>query len=180
MGYMKTIIIVLTVIIVILLGAILFVQFAKGPTMPSPTSRPAVSTDGTFTVSAPIMNTAIVSPVAIAGQAMGWYFEAVFPVKILDGDGTVLGEGQAQAQSDWMTTSSVPFLAIISFTIGSSSFKPTKTTLALHSAIRSSATCAKNMSSSAPTATHYAPSSCTGNAFLQSRSFTESSQPASP
>ena len=116
MGYMKTIIIVLTVIIVILLGAILFVQFAKGPTMPSPTSRPAVSTDGTFTVSAPIMNTAIVSPVAIAGQAMGWYFEAVFPVKILDGDGTVLGEGQAQAQSDWMTTSSVPFSATISFT----------------------------------------------------------------
>jgi len=113
---MKTIIIVLAVILVVLLGVLLFVQLAKGPTIPSPISRPAVSADGTLTVSAPGINAIVVSPAAIAGSAQGWYFEAVFPVKILDGDGTVLGSGQAQAQSDWMITSSVPFSATISFT----------------------------------------------------------------
>lgn len=116
MGHMKTIIIVLAVVLVILLGVLLFIYFAKGPTAPSPMPQVATSADGSITVSAPGINAMIASPVAIAGEAMGWYFEAVFPVKILDGDGTVLGEGQAQAQSDWMTTSSVPFSTTISFT----------------------------------------------------------------
>jgi hypothetical protein len=113
---MKIFAIILAVIIVVLLGVFLFVQPAKSPTAPVPTPQVATSVDGTLVVSAPEMNAVIASPVAIAGSAKGWYFEAVFPVKILDGDGTVLGNGQARAQSDWMTTSSVPFSATTSFT----------------------------------------------------------------
>lgn len=45
----------------------------------------------------------------ISGKAAGWYFEASFPVKILDKDGNILWQGPAQAQSDWMTAEFVEF-----------------------------------------------------------------------
>lgn len=113
---MKTIAIILAVIIVILLSVLLFVRPAKGPTVPASTHQVIFSSDGSLAISAPEMNAIVVSPLAVSGSAKGWYFEATFPVKILDGDGTILGNGQAQAQSDWTTTSSVPFFAVISFT----------------------------------------------------------------
>jgi hypothetical protein len=112
---MRIVAIILGVIIIILLGVLVFVPSAKGPTVPVQISQSALSADGTLSVSAPAMNVVVSSPVAIAGSASGWYFEAVFPITILDGDGTILGIGQARAQSDWMTTSSVPFLAALSF-----------------------------------------------------------------
>ncbi len=46
----------------------------------------------------------------VTGKARGtWYFEASFPVKVLDKNGKVLAQGPAQAQSDWMTTDFVNF-----------------------------------------------------------------------
>src|ERR1700746_2179249 len=44
---------------------------------------------------------AVTSPLTITGKAKGWYFEASFPVKLLDGQGNVLASGPAQAQGDW-------------------------------------------------------------------------------
>jgi hypothetical protein len=56
------------------------------------------------------------TPILIKGSAPGsWYFEAVFPIKITDESGVVLGEGQAKAKSNWMTEKPVPFEAKISF-----------------------------------------------------------------
>ena len=50
------------------------------------------------------------SPVTITGRARGfWYFEASFPVQLLDGKGTVLAEKPAQAKSNWMVEDFVPF-----------------------------------------------------------------------
>ncbi len=50
----------------------------------------------------------------VIGEARGaWYFEASFPVQVLDKDGKVLATGIAQAQSDWMTENFVPFKAAI-------------------------------------------------------------------
>lgn len=47
---------------------------------------------------------------SIVGKARGtWYFEASFPVQVLDKDGKVLFEGPVQAQGEWMTTEFVPF-----------------------------------------------------------------------
>jgi len=58
----------------------------------------------------------IISPVTIKGKARGsWFFEASFPVKLLDAKGKVLGRGIAQAQSDWMTNDFVPFVAELKF-----------------------------------------------------------------
>lgn len=57
------------------------------------------------------------SPFVVRGEAKGfWYFEASFPIKVLDESENVLGWGIAQAQSDWMTEEFVPFEAKIEFT----------------------------------------------------------------
>lgn len=59
----------------------------------------------------------VTSPLTITGQARGsWYFEATFPVQLLDSKGKVLASVPAQAQDDWMTTNFVPFTVTLSFT----------------------------------------------------------------
>ncbi len=51
---------------------------------------------------------------SVIGKARGaWFFEASFPVQVLDKNGGVLAQGIAQAQGDWMTSEFVPFKADI-------------------------------------------------------------------
>lgn len=58
----------------------------------------------------------ISSPVTITGQARGnWFFESSFPISIVNWDGLIIGQGIAQAKSDWMTEEFVPFEAKITF-----------------------------------------------------------------
>jgi hypothetical protein len=58
----------------------------------------------------------ISSPVTITGQARGnWFFEASFPISIVNWDGLIIGQGIATAKSDWMTEEFVPFEANITF-----------------------------------------------------------------
>jgi len=67
-------------------------------------------------VSQPRPNDLIASPLEIKGEARGyWYFEASFPVKLLDANGTEIGLGIAQAKSDWMIEDFVPFEVKIEF-----------------------------------------------------------------
>jgi hypothetical protein len=66
----------------------------------------------------PLPNETISSPLTIKGQARGsWFFEASFPVVLVNWDGRIIGQGIAQAKSDWMTTEFVPFEAILTFTV---------------------------------------------------------------
>lgn len=47
---------------------------------------------------------------SVIGKARGnWYFEASFPVEVLDKDGKRLFVGHAQAEGEWMTEEFVPF-----------------------------------------------------------------------
>ena len=47
---------------------------------------------------------------SVLGRARGnWFFEASFPLKVLDKDGKVLAEHYAEAQGEWMTSEFVPF-----------------------------------------------------------------------
>ncbi len=56
------------------------------------------------------------SPLVLTGQARGnWYFEASFPVEVHNASNTLMGQGVAQAQSDWMTTNFVPFAVTLTF-----------------------------------------------------------------
>jgi len=58
----------------------------------------------------------IKSPLTIEGRARGyWFFEASFPVKLLDENGNELGLGISQALSDWMVEDFVPFRTTIEF-----------------------------------------------------------------
>lgn len=48
----------------------------------------------------------------VSGEARGpWFFEASFPVEVLDKDGSRIAQGIAQAQGEWMTEEFVPFRA---------------------------------------------------------------------
>ena len=51
---------------------------------------------------------------SVIGEARGtWYFEASFPIVVLDKDGNELVQTHAEAQADWMTENFVPFKADI-------------------------------------------------------------------
>lgn len=58
----------------------------------------------------------ITSPVTITGEARGnWFFEASFPIVVVNWDGLIIGEGFATATGDWMTTEFVPYTAEVYF-----------------------------------------------------------------
>ena len=81
----------------------------------------------------PKPGTTITSPLTIEGEARGtWYFEASFPIKLLDSTGTEIATGHAEAQGDpatgevnWMTEDFVPFKATLEFTAPEKMFKGT-------------------------------------------------------
>lgn len=67
-------------------------------------------------VDSPKPNDIIKSPLTISGQARGnWYFEASFPVSLVDNDGVIIANGTAQAQGEWMTENFVPFSSDLEF-----------------------------------------------------------------
>jgi hypothetical protein len=70
----------------------------------------------TIRIDTPTPGQTVASPLAVRGSARGaWFFEASFPVTLLDGRGEVLARGPAQAQGDWMTADWVPFAANLAF-----------------------------------------------------------------
>ena len=67
-------------------------------------------------ITLPKENSVITSPVAFRGEARGiWFFEASFPVILVDWDGRIIAQGHAQANSDWMTEDFVPFDGNLNF-----------------------------------------------------------------
>lgn len=67
-------------------------------------------------VEMPLPGTSVQSPLTVSGAAPGsWYFEGSFPVVLHDGNGAVLAQANARAQSEWMGKAWVPFTATISF-----------------------------------------------------------------
>lgn len=58
----------------------------------------------------------ISSPLIIRGEARGtWFFEASFPVTLVDWDGRIIAESFVMAQGEWMTNDFVPFEGTIDF-----------------------------------------------------------------
>lgn len=75
-----------------------------------------ITTAPEIVIVAPTENNPITSPVAIEGMAKGtWYFEAVFPVEILDANHQSLGKKFVTATKDWMSESLVPFKGELEF-----------------------------------------------------------------
>lgn len=67
-------------------------------------------------VESPVSGATISAPLMVTGKARGqWYFEASFPVSLVNWDGLIIAEGIATAEGDWMTTEFVPFTATLNF-----------------------------------------------------------------
>lgn len=67
-------------------------------------------------IDAPRPNQAVASPLEVRGEARGaWYFEASFPVELLDGNGERILIIPARARGEWMTENFVPFAATLIF-----------------------------------------------------------------
>jgi len=67
-------------------------------------------------VSNPRPNQEIESPFVVTGQARGyWFFEASFPVVLVNWDGLIIAQGIAQAKGEWMTEDFVEFEATLEF-----------------------------------------------------------------
>lgn len=67
-------------------------------------------------VTSPSSDAVVASPLNVEGQARGnWYFEASFPVKLLDANGKQLAIAPAQAQGEWMKEDFVPFKVTLTF-----------------------------------------------------------------
>ncbi len=72
--------------------------------------------DSQIVVVNPLPNEIIKTPLTIVGKARGtWFFEAQFPIKIVDANNKELGSTVAHAASDWMTDDFVPFTATLTF-----------------------------------------------------------------
>lgn len=69
-------------------------------------------------VETPAAGETVTSPLVVRGKAKGaWFFEASFPVKLLDALGTERTSVPAQAQSEWMTEDYVPFEVTLPFKV---------------------------------------------------------------
>ena len=80
------------------------------------TTETSQNTEDSIQVDTPAPNSTITSPLTITGKAKGpWYFEAVFPVKLVDSNGNQIATALAQASSNWMTEDFVPFTVTITF-----------------------------------------------------------------
>lgn len=79
------------------------------------------ATDDSIIIDTPTAYQDVTSPITIKGKARGnWFFEASFPITVVNWDGLIIGEGTATADSDWMTTEFVPFSARVSYTLATS------------------------------------------------------------
>jgi hypothetical protein len=91
---------------------------AAMPTTPCPgQTLPPVQSD--VIVTSPQANAIITSPLSLEGQAKGnWFFEASFPVTLVDSEGNKLAQIPVQATEDWMTENYVHFKGEMTFNSG--------------------------------------------------------------
>ena len=88
----------------------------------APVSNPANQSPPIVKMISPAPGSAVTSPFIVSGQAPGtWFFEARFPIVIVNWDGVIVGGGHAEAKpppgGTWMTTDYVPFTADLTYTL---------------------------------------------------------------
>lgn len=100
---MKTKIILLLVVLVLIVVAVIF-------------NKKSTVENAKIKLESPKANQLISSPLTVTGTARGtWYFEASFPVRLLDANNQELAVRPAQAQGEWMTEDFVPFSVMLTF-----------------------------------------------------------------
>lgn len=112
---------------IVLVAAAAYIVFSKSEKKAAPESKPPVTVqeekkepeknyEDLIRVAKPQAGTEISSPLEIRGEARGnWFFEASFPVRLVDENGKELASGIAEAEGEWMTEKFVPFKATLVF-----------------------------------------------------------------
>ncbi len=123
---MSHIIRIVLIVLILISAFFLWRQIDVSPeTTPSIEELVVENEAGSFTserevslvVTLPSKNSVISSPLKVTGTAPGtWYFEASFPIVLVNWDGLIIAQGYATAQTDWMTPEQVPFDGTIEFT----------------------------------------------------------------
>jgi hypothetical protein len=86
------------------------------PAEPAPQAPPTNPRSDLIRVQSPQAGALVQSPLRVSGEARGtWFFEASFPVTLLDANGRALVQTHAQAKAEWMTESFVPFESELRF-----------------------------------------------------------------
>lgn len=108
-------------ILILSLGFSLIACSSQQPATPPPEPSPSApsgkisaSLPGTesLKITAPEAGAVVSAPLVVKGEAKGsWYFEASFPIRLVDEQGNELARATAQAQGDWMTDAYVRFEA---------------------------------------------------------------------
>ena len=100
---MKTKIIPILVILALVIVAVIF-------------NKKSTLENAKIRLESPKANQIVSSPLVVTGIARGtWYFEASFPVRLLDANNQELAVMPAQAQGEWMTEDFMPFSVTLTF-----------------------------------------------------------------
>jgi len=107
-------------VILVAFGAGAYLLSKTAPIDTNETTSPAITytnaSEDLIVVELPFPGAVVGKEFSVVGKARGnWYFEASFPVEVLDSRGAVIAQAPAQAQGEWMTTEYVPFYLKISF-----------------------------------------------------------------
>lgn len=120
----KTVISISAIVIAMVLTALVF-DWGRREVI-APETDTVTTTDLPIFVNNVKENQEISSPLKIEGKARGfWFFEASFPIQLVDTDGNILATAIATADGEWMTTEFVNFTANLEYV------KPTSTNHAL-------------------------------------------------
>ncbi len=78
--------------------------------------RNGILSEAPIFVESPEKNSTLVSPLNISGVAKGsWFFEASFPLLLVDEQGKILAQSHATAKGKWMTPDYVGFSGTLTF-----------------------------------------------------------------
>ena len=114
----KNIIVVALMVFVLAISSVIFVNDKSKDTVTEIIVEPVENKSDKIILDTPKLNEKVNSPIKISGKARGaWFFEASFPVFVVDWDGRIIGQGIAEAKNDWMTEDFVPFEANISYVL---------------------------------------------------------------
>lgn len=126
----KTLLIIIIILIIAAAGAAAWWALMKKEPL-TPVVNPPATKDDLIRLDSPRPGQVIKSPLIITGEARGtWFFEASFPVILVNWDGLIIAQGIATAKKDpstglgvnWMTTEYVPFEAKLDFTIDKNTY----------------------------------------------------------
>lgn len=98
-------------------------ETVEAPSIPADIANHIKEKSDKIILQTPLPYAKISSPVKLQGVARGfWFFEASFPIYIVNWDGLIIGEGIATADGEWMTENFVPFTANITFTTDANAY----------------------------------------------------------